>query len=70
MIKIKLRMKDAIAFFGSKAEIADLCGYTRGAISQWSMDDMAQDAGFKLAYISKLPQFRRKGKLEHEITIE
>lgn len=70
MIKIKLEMTDAIAFFGNKKKIADICGYTKGSISEWGMGELSQNAAFRLAYISKLPQFRRRGKMNYELIIE
>ena len=70
MIKIKLDIRDAVAFFGTKHAISVVLGMTPGAISNWGSGDISQENAFRLAFISRLPRFRRKGKLDYELIIE
>ena len=70
MIKIKLDIRDAVAFFGTKHAISVLLGMTPGAISNWGSGDISQENAFRLAFISKLPEFKRNCEMDYDLIIE
>lgn len=68
MINLNLKKKEAVAFFGNQSKIAEILGTTQGSVSQWG-DIVPINVAFRLAFIAKMPQYRRKGKLNYELII-
>lgn len=68
MINIKLETSEARRFFGGCTATAKAIGITHSYVSQWGAY-VPETQAFKLLYLSKLPQYRRRGKLQHEVTV-
>lgn len=68
MINIKLKKTDATNFFGGVTLTAKAIGITHSYVSQWGTY-VPETQAFKLLYLSKLPQYRRRGKLNCKVTV-